>query len=134
MQSVTSNAVASKKALNSWSVYCPSNSKTYIHPDVNTASSDKSKWIKVILSSHESFGQFTDMSEYIVKLNLTPYSNVDYRGLFYKCLGGFINSSEGDMLTYFSSTIGWDEGGIFIQNNALTSPFEAIVISMYDRQ
>lgn len=132
-QPITSNAVAYKKALNSWMVYCRTNSKTYIHPDVNTEFITKEKWIKVILSTHESYGVSTSVSEYLVKLNLTPYDGNNYRGLVIKCIGGLINSAEGDLLSYFSSSIGWDEGGIFIQNNTQYNYFVAIVISMYDR-
>lgn len=134
--SVTSKAVATllndRKLLNSWSVFCLPGTKTYIHPDVATAG-DRPKWIKVVLSFHTSYADSTGISEYLLKLNYTPYEGTNYRGLVSKLIAGLYTQEEMDVMLTFNGSFGWDENGIFILNNDAYITYNTTVFTLYSK-
>ena len=117
--------------LNSWNVMCLHGQKTYIHPDVNTSGSNP-KWIKIIINFHGSFGDATRVSEYLVRLNYTPYGGTEYRGLSYTLIAGMNGAETGySALSNVGATLSWDAGGIFIDNPSTWADFNTTVISLY---
>ena len=136
MQPVTSNAVAvalQSKVVNTWSVLCRKQTKTYIHPDVNT-SGNNPKWIKIYIGFHSSYSDSTRISEYFVRLNYTPYGGADYRGLDYVFIAGIERQSTGyDALSNLGGTLSWDSGGIYINNPSTWAEMLVTVFSLYDK-
>ena len=137
MDSVTSNAVfkvIKDFAIKSWTVYCKFNEKTYIHPDIVTSGAKNAKWIKLFIGLHSSYGELTRVSEYLVRLNYSPYQNTDYRGLKVVYEKGVNANTNGDynILQDLNISIDWDENGIYVNNTNNWAELLVTVMSVYN--
>ena len=83
---------------------------------------------------HSSYNTGTAVSEYLVRLNYTPYRDTDYRGLTYKLITGIeADNTNYDVLAGQFGSLGWDSDGIYVTNNSSFADFSTTVISLYDR-
>ena len=118
--------------IHTWRKYVNHGTKVYIHRDIATAGDTPPKWIKLILSFHGSFGDATRISEYLVRLNYTPYSDTNYRGLTPVLVAGLNSTTTGyDALSNVNATLGWDASGIYINNQSSWANLIVDVISPY---
>ena len=118
--------------IHTWRRYVNHNKKVYIHRDIVTTGDTPPKWIKLILSFYGSFGDATRVSEYLVRLNYTPYSGTNYRGLTPVLIAGLNGTATGyDTLSNIGATLGWDASGIYIDNPSSWVNLIVDVISPY---